>query len=149
MDYFEIFEQMLFILQKCLTNLDKFSSYSFWSVGLGTLSLHTGLEFVFLLFAILLHMCYCSLTIVIQHNRLKKKNSATNHDIINNIYKPGHFFKLQLFVSWLGHCVPPYWAWICTSLSCVPDPHVLLQLDHCDNTQSTNKKTILLNVCFS
>ena len=133
---------MLFILQKCLTNLDNFSSYNFWSVDLGTLSLHTGLEFVLLLFALLLHMCYCSLTIVIKHNWLKNENSATTHDIINIIYKPGHFFKLQLFVSWLGHCVPPYWAWIWTSLVCVPDPHVLLQLDHCDTTQLTKMRKV-------
>ena len=61
---------------------------------------------------------------------------------------PGQFFKLQLLVSWLGHCVPPDWAWLCISLVCFPSPHVLLQLDHCDNTQSTNKKTNLLNVFF-
>ena len=62
--------------------------------------------------------------------------------LLNVIDEPGHFFKLQLFVSWLGHCVPPYWALICTSLVCVPDPHVLLQLDHCDTTQLTKKRKV-------
>jgi len=72
------------------------------------------------------------------HNKMFK--AILHMDFVNDKPGPGQFPRLQLWLLWLLHNWPPFSAWTSMTLVWIPNPQVLLQMDHVDILQSTERK---------
>ena len=63
--------------------------------------------------------------------------AVRNSNFFKFILLPGQFLSLHALFKFSGHSLPLFFAYIKIVLFCVPGPHVWLQVDHFDITQST------------